>query len=197
MTLLRITRRRRPVPPGLTLLEMIVAIALSGVVILAIGQFDVSRVRIASTMRALGQPEGGLALLYMARSLQSADQVVLVSPTTIKFRQFTGDPTIPGALNAPANYTWRQYRFVNCPTGQCIELRRSSGCVLEERFHNVSSLAMAHQDRAGTPAPDMNNMEIVIDGRHRTEVILRDTSDATIASTAMGLSPNPPSPGTC
>jgi hypothetical protein len=56
---------------------------------------------------------------------------------------------------------------------------------------------MAHQDRAGTPAPDMNNMEIVIDGRHRTEVILRATSDATIASTAMGLSLNPPSPGTC
>jgi hypothetical protein len=176
---------------------MMLAVTLSAVVILAVGQADVSRVRIGVDMRAHGLREGGLALVYMARSLQAADQVSLVNPTTVKFREFTGDPTAAGALDVPGNYTWRQYRLVPCAAVQCIELRRATGCALEERFQNITSLAMAQQDRAGSPAVDMNNMEIVIDGRHRTEVILRATSDATITSGAMGLSAAPPIPGTC
>lgn len=185
---------------GFTLTEILVAASLAVVVILAIGQVDVSRVRLSEELRRRANTRGEAALAQadMARSLQSADRIYVVSPTSVQFRRFIGgNPTAPGVLDDDANYQWAQYTLVDVDpvdgTMDTIRRYQGSSCGIVERFL-VSSLNIAYVD-VGTPSPpggeppdqDNNVLQFTIDGRYTTEVTIRNGAYTNLPT---GLAPN-------
>ena len=192
------------------MIEILTASVITVIVLLAIGQVDVSRVRLAQEVRREAPAQGALALAYMVKSLQQADRVELLSPTSIQFRQFIGaDPAAPGALEDATLYHWGQYKLVDIDpaddgTMDTIALY-ISGCGtnnINERF-TAQTLSIAYQDVAGAPPggveppvqdhQDNNVLQISIDGRFITEVTLRGGAYTNVMT---GLAPpdvsNPP-----
>ncbi len=181
---------------GFTLIELFTAMALSMIVVLAIGQIDVSRVRLSQEIRRRAPAEAAFALAYMARSLQQADRIVLLSLTSVQFRQFTGDPTAAGALDIPANYTWGQYRLVGLDI-----VSYSASCAVNEAFTALNSLDIQYADEAPAPpggdppVQDNNVLQIIVDGRYTTELTIRAGAYTNLMT---GLAPpgvsDPPAP---
>lgn len=197
---------------GLTLIEILIAATIAFIVMLAIGQIDVSRVRLGeeARRRANAGMDATLAIAHMGRLLQEADRVNLVGPDSIQFRRFTGDPTAAGALDNPANYHWAQYKLVDLnPTPivdgimDTIQFNDDTGvvgCGSPEDAFGAGSLLFQYQDEATTPPPggeplggdDNNLLLITTSGGLTTEVVLRSgayTNLTTGLSTAAGGPP--------
>ena len=192
---------------GMTLIEILTATTIALIVILAIGQVDVSRVRLSeeSRQRSGVGLNAAFAIAHMGRLLQEADLVNLLGPTSLQFRRFTGDPTAAGALDTPANYQWAQYQLadVNPADGTMDTIQfndnTSAGCGAAEDSFDATSLLMQYRDEAGTPPGgeplgglDNNLLLITVNGDFTTEVVIRNgayTNVATGLSTAAGGPP--------
>jgi len=115
---------------------MLVASTLSVVVILAIGQVDVTRILLAQQVRRSTslQAQAGLAMADLTKRLMQADRVNLINPPNIQFRipepdtdcprvdlpscpvvceGCTGTVPPPCCFDIPANYRWAQYHHVD------------------------------------------------------------------------------------
>ena len=147
-------------------MEMLIASGIGIVIILALAQVDVTRVRISQKAQGIAeiQLEPGLAVTHITRSILKADRVNLLDPANIQLRL----PPVTGTgLDNPANYTWIQYRLVG------TELRyynNASTCSVGSRFSDIGNLTLSYQDEAGAPpggtdplgGPDNNMLEVVI-----------------------------------
>ena len=194
-------------PRGITLVEIMVAATLMFLVILAIGQVDVSRVRLSEEARKRGgsETDAAMALAHMGRFLQEADRVNLIGPTSLQFRRFIGNPSVAGALDNVANYRWAQYTLadVNPADGTMDTIQfnddAAAGCGAAEDGFQATSLLLQYQDEAGAPpggepfgGDDNNLLLITVNGRFNTEVVIRGgayTNVATGLSTAPGGPP--------
>ena len=196
---------------GFTLTELLIGAALGFMMILALGQVDVSRVRLAEEgrRRAGNDTEAALALAQMGRLLNDADRVQLLGPTNMQFRRFIADPSVPGALDNAANYRWAQYKLVDvvAPAGMdTIQFfdDTNSGCGVDEIF-TATDLVIQYRNEAGTPpggepavAPpgsDNNVLQILISGRFSTDVTIRAGAYTGVMTglVSPGVS-NPPAP---
>ena len=155
---------------GFALIEMLTATALALVVILAIGQVDVTRVRLSEEVRRRGSLEPALALAHMAKYLQQADRIQLNSATDVQFRIPLGT-----TFDVPGNYQWYQYKLVG------TTLRFCSGAAVDAQFQLSGAAPLAIQYRDEAPAPpggeppvqDNNVLEVLINNQYRDEVTIR------------------------
>jgi hypothetical protein len=194
---------------GMTLIELMTATVLSVLVILAIGQVDVSRVRLSDEVRrrATAQSEAALALAHMAKSLQQADRIQWINPSDIQFRRFIGDPTAPGALDNAANYRWAQYQLVDInPVDGTMDTIRfyddtAGGCGVDDSF-GASGLTIQYRDEAVAPpggeppVQDNNVLQMTIEGRYTTEVTIRGGAYTDLMTGLAPLGVSDP-PGSC
>lgn len=190
---------------GMTLIEILTAtVVLSVVVILAIGQVDVTRVRLSEEVRrsGTGQAEAALALAHIVRSIQEADRVQLLSSISIQLRRFMGDPAAPGALDNGANYLWVQYRFDAALGAILFFDDTAAGCVESTRF-SVSSLDMKFIDPSPAPpggepfasGDDNNVLDVKVDGRYSGRGTMRSGAYTKVLTglAPAGVSDPPPS----
>jgi len=156
---------------GITLFELLIASALGLVVILAIGQVDVTRIFLTKEMSgSLGvQAEASLAVAYLARSLQQADRVNLISPSNVQLRYVVCPTTPPDSacFDNAANYRWAQYRH-DSATKEIRYVDPASSCTVASRFRDVDSLSIRYRDEAppppggDPPVQDNNILELVV-----------------------------------
>ena len=184
---------------GLTLMELMVASALSVLAILAIGQIDVTRVLLSNRVRdsAASQAESDLALVYMTRALKQADLLSLISPSNVQFRTpeldtdcpalsascpviCTGCIVGPGSVpptccfDIPGNYVWAQYKLVG---NELVFYRPAVPCTEADRFRDIASLTMVQST---------NVLEVAVNGRYPT------TTRVEASLAPVGVSPPPP-----
>ena len=154
---------------GFTLVEVLTVAVLSLVIILAIGNIDVTRLLLSKDTRrnVASQHEAGLAAAYLTRSLVQADRVRLLDTSCaaganpggcIQLRVSTATSGNPADFDDPAKYRWLQYRYDSTAhellfhnsvlsSGDC------SGPSLT--FTGISGLIVSYQDEA--PAPPGGN----------------------------------------
>jgi hypothetical protein len=183
---------------GFGLIEMITATALALIVILAIGQVDVTRVRLSEEVRKRGALEPALALAHMANHLKQADRINLVSPTNVQFRVPLGTN-----FDVADNYQWHQYKLdgttLQFCTGDSVDAQFSGITALDIHYEDVEPLAPPGGDPFD-PAPEDNNvLEFVINDindQYRSEVTIRA---GAYTNFMMGLAPAGTSdpPGGC
>ncbi len=143
------TLRRRH-QQGLTLTELLVASSIALVIILALGQVDVTRVRMTQDLgqNAVPQSEAAFAIAHMTRALAQADRIELVAADNIRFRIPNGGVGVNYDL--PGSYQWEQYRF-NGPAGEIRYFNPAAGCALAAMFRDLSGLAGQYQNESGAP----------------------------------------------
>lgn len=123
--------------------ELLIASAIGFIVILVVGQTDVTRVLLAEQARgrATQYMEAVYAMNHMLKQLENADRVVLVQPgnnaaivsppppmARIKFRVPTSVIDSASA-DVVTNYTWKQYNFTGGPLNQVVFYDNTqSGC---------------------------------------------------------------------
>ncbi len=125
---------------GMTLTEVLVATTLAMVVLFGIVATDVARFRMGEDIRkrsSVISPERGnaaLAVIHLAKHLERADRLDLGATVAGLYQFRSPSPigctqaTLPGCLDAAANYDWDQYRL----NGTQLEFntdRGASGCV--------------------------------------------------------------------
>ena len=146
----RISKKHPPLySSGVTLVELLVAGTLALVVVLAIGQIDVTRILLGGRTRtaALTSSDADFALLHMARELEQADRISVVSSGppngNIQFRVPRGN-----AFDSAGDYVWKQYR----QTGTEIRFYDpASSCTVALTFKDISQFAVWYIDES--PAP--------------------------------------------
>ena len=166
---------------GITLIELLIASAISTLVIMLLGQVDMTRLYLTTDTKEVtqGQIEVAMAMAYMTNELMAADRVNLLdgpNATNIQFRVPTGT-----SFDAPGNYQWHQYRFDAASNELRFYEDTGAGCVVDRRSFDISSVDIHYQSEA--PAPpggdppmeDNNVLEVVINGT-RNEVTLRAMS---------------------
>lgn len=129
---------------GVTLMELLVASGIALVVLLAIGQVDVTRVHLTQGLGpgAVPQSEAAFAIAHMTRALEQADRLQLVSPSLLQLRI----PQNPNNLDAAAGYRWAQYSFGG---GQIHYY--DPACTLSTAFRDLSALAISYRNEAIAP----------------------------------------------
>ena len=173
---------------GLSLIELMIAIGIGFVVLLAIGQIDVSRVRLSEAVRRRNTDDmqAAMAAAQMSKLLREADRIALNSPTSVQFRRFVGDPTAPGAMDNTANYRWAQFKLVDrsAPVGMdTIEFYDDTGagnCGVDDQYA-ATALDIHYRDEVTQPppggeplgGPDNNVLEILINDRFPADVTIR------------------------
>ena len=114
--------------------ELLIASAIGFIVILVVGQTDVTRVLLAEQARgrATQYMEAVYAMNHMLKQLENADRVKLVqtgnnaavlSPPPPMMRiQFRVPTSVTDSASAddPNNYTWKQYNFTGGPLNQVV-----------------------------------------------------------------------------
>lgn len=197
---------------GFTLLELMVASMLSLVVILAIGQVDVSRLLLSNQANrtATATADAELALAHMARTLEQADLVNRLGADNVQIRI----PQYPADLDDPASYRWVQYRY-DGTLGQIIFYDPAIACTIAGRFWNLQGLSVEYRDEVTTPPPggdptpqDNNMLELVVQAdvlnpqtgtittyTYREEVAIRAGAYTNIDSGLSESAPGPP--GSC
>lgn len=98
---------------GVTLTELLIASAVGLVVVLSIGQVDMTRIRLMNeVLRPATLSEAALAMHDMTKHLMQADRVVVLTPDNVQFRI---PPANAADLDNPASYRWAQYKLVDGP----------------------------------------------------------------------------------
>ena len=137
---------------GFTLMEIIIASMLAGVVILGIGSIDVTRVRMEEEIRrrsawaSPSQLEAALAALHITKHLEHADRLNLVGPNSVQIRM-----PIDTNFDVATNYVWEQYRrngsnelqFYSDTGAGCGNVRRLA--------RDITLLTFQYEDRAPSP----------------------------------------------
>ena len=155
---------------GVTLMELLVASTISLVVILAVGQIDVSRILLSQQARqtsTLGS-EAQLAMLQFVRDAQQADRINVLGPTNVQLRIPAGNCTPatgvpdPGCFDVAANYRWVQYTFVS-PEIRFYDNTAGGNCGVDRTFHDISGfvveyLPVAQAPPGGDPLVQDNNV---------------------------------------
>ncbi|MDP3722146.1 MAG: hypothetical protein Q8R91_01445 [Candidatus Omnitrophota bacterium] len=188
----------------MTLTEVLIASTASLVVILAIGQVDVTRILLSNRTRSISthQSEAGLSLFQMATSLTQADRINLLDtgdcppedlpcPANIQFR-------VPIGTNFEQddNYNWIQYLHADTNDDQIPDtllfFDNTNGvppgnCTPDGRFLEIGTLTIQYRDEAplppgGEPAVQDNNvLEVAIAPSeptftYRTQITARGTA---------------------
>ena len=149
---------------GITLMELLLASSLGLVVILAMGQVDVTRVLLGNQAKGLAtfQAEVALGMIQMVRSLQQADRVNLINASNAQIRIPTGT-----SFDAPANYKWVQYRY-DSVAQEIRYFDPASSCTVANRFRDIGNLTMRYRDESPAPpggeppVQDNNVLELVL-----------------------------------
>lgn len=144
---------------GTTLTELLAASTIGLVVLVALGQMDVARVRMYEYIRhgtPSGQPgtppdasEGGFALADLLDDLKQADRVVLVETSTSEIAA-AGARTVlirapgDGDLDTPTTYTWKQYAL----RGDRILRYDGMRCAEPMAYHGISDFRVRYVDIA-------------------------------------------------
>ena len=182
---------------GFTLAELLIAIAISTLVILLMGQVDMTRIFMSDQIRQNTNVDTWLALGHMERMLQVADRINLLGPTDIQFRR---PPTGAGAnLDLAASYTWAEYTLVG------TQLRffdnTVPGCVLSDTFDGITALTILYDNVALAPpggeplgGPDNNALGIALNARYIANITIRNGAYTNLMT---GLSSVSPPPAAC
>lgn len=128
---------------GFSLMELLIASTLAGIVLVALGKVDLARFTMAETSNSdvALQADARYALAHIVRELQKADRVNLVNASSMQLR-------IPEGTNfdVAANYHWEQYwytaqeiRFVAAAAGGAPNCGAPT-----TRFASLSSLTLAY-----------------------------------------------------
>jgi len=160
-------------PRGITLLELLVASVLGLVVLLAIGQVDVTRVLLGQKVRTTTQfqSEAGLAVAHMTRQLVQADRINLISSDNAQFRYVVcpTEPPDPACYDDANNYRWAQYAYRDTDADGTPDAIRfyddtNADCGVDLDFHDISNLTVAYRNETpeappgGEPPVDDNNV---------------------------------------
>ncbi len=177
---------------GVTLFELLIASSLALVVILAIGQVDVTRVRMVNQVTNNVQPEAELALASIVKEINAADRIKLWSTGTSSLNPYhsanycpTGQASCTAAIfiRVPIgtdfdnltsnNYRWEQYSF----NSTAKEVRYYTTfpaalggvCTPTARYHSINGATMQFWDQTISPpgsdpfgGPDNNTLQITI-----------------------------------
>ncbi len=139
---------------GVSLIELLMATAVALVVLLAIGNVDVTRILFLKDLtQAVPQTsEAAFALAHMIRSLQQADRINLISASNIQLRipQASGGSLNPTNANydLPGNYRWVQYKLVPPVSPNTIQ------------FYDNTALDCTPDWSAGGPANPLTDLTI-------------------------------------
>lgn len=138
---------------GITLIELLLASVLGLVVLVGIGQIDVTRITMGHDIRgfSVAQMEASYGLTHMVKQLEDADRIDRLSASNLQFRI----PLNTINFDDPANYVWRQYKH-NAGAREIRFYDPASSCTLSAEFHDVETLTIT-QD-----ATDINELEISI-----------------------------------
>lgn len=151
---------------GMTLTEVLVATVLAMVVLFGIVMTDVARFRMGEDIRrrsSIMSPERGnaaLAVIHLAKHLERADRLDLGATVAglYQFRSPAGctQATLPGCLDAAANYDWDQYRL----NGTRLEFntdRGAGGCAgWTPISRQIAGFTVQHKNEStmGPPGPE-------------------------------------------
>jgi len=162
-------RYQLPARRGVTLMELVVASTVSLVVVLAVGQLDVTRIFLAEQARqsaGMGS-EARLAMSQFVRDAQQADRVNVVSGTNVQLRIPQADCDScacspdgvpePSCFNDSASYRWVQYKLDSTQKQILFYDDTASGCgaAADRTFHDIKSggFSVRYRDTASVPAP--------------------------------------------
>ena len=146
--------------PGITLLELLIAVILGVVILLGIGQVDVTRIYIGNQVRrnSVPQTEASIAATHLLKTLEQADRVFLAAPDSIQIRVPQGGPAVN--LDDAASYRWVQYRY-DSGSQEILYFDPVSPCTVAQRFGDCrstpqspacfTSLTVQYQDESSTP----------------------------------------------
>jgi hypothetical protein len=196
-------RRQGKASAGFTLVEILSAVTISLVIILGIGQVDVTRILIKEQVLIFDQ--SAAAMTHIAKQLQQADRINLISAQSIQFRIPLNQPA--GNLDNAANYKWSQYRYDG--TANQILFFDNIGtptptCGVDRTFTGISAMNLQYQNEEpiappGGEPPVQDNNILLLTVSNRTNATL--TTQVTIRAGAYtnlmdGLAPsgtsNPP-----
>ena len=175
---------------GISLTEVITASAISLLVIILIGQVDLTRVYLSNQTRfnANGGTSAALLLGHMQQLLQQADRINLASPTNIQFRR---PSTAFGAnLDLASSYTWAQYQLVG--TQVLFYDDTGGGCGVNQTFDDITALTIVYDDVAiqppggDPPVQDNNALGIAVNTRFILNITIREGAYTNVPS---GLAP--------
>ena len=123
---------------GITLFELLVASVLGVVVMLAMGQVDVSRIYHSQEVRgtATAQGEAGFAVTHITKQLMLADRVNLLSAGDLQLRAPIGT-----SFDLGSNYVWKEYKY-DSPTQELRFYDPAAGCTLAATFRDLSAVTM-------------------------------------------------------
>ncbi len=183
---------------GFTLIELIIASGIAVVVILTVGQIDVTRTRLVEQVirpQTTFMTDTALAGQHLIKYLMQADRVNLISAGNIQLRI----PVNRNALDANAGYRWAQYRLIDTNgDGLPDEIHfyddTVAGCGVDAKFGGAGSgnfvytsgLVITYKDETITPPggeppqQDNNVLEVSVS---RTWTDLTTSQSTTVNST--------------
>ncbi|MBI3010978.1 MAG: hypothetical protein HYY58_00595 [Candidatus Omnitrophica bacterium] len=152
----------------MTLTEVLVATALAALVVIGLGTMDASRGRIQEDLRSragamVAQTLPALSLVELAKSLERADRIVILSPGDIQVRyvyQCPTNPPNPACFDDANNYRWEELRLRN---GNLERLLSTACGTPEVLADQITSLTFQYKHEAASPpggdpfAPDLSD----------------------------------------
>ena len=158
---------------GVTLLELLLGAMLGVIVVLAMGQVDMTRIYLTDQISRASnaQSEAAVAFMSMLRSFQQADRVIVdTTASSVLLRLPQAGPGVD--LDADASYHWVQYRHSQA-TGLILYYDPMTACRIASHFGNCSggatgeacftALDVVYSNEAiappgGDPNPEDNNV---------------------------------------
>lgn len=181
---------------GVTLIELLLASLLGLVIVLAVGQVDVSRILMTNQVRgfAVAQMEANFAVTHMSKQLEGADRLVRLSASDLQFR-------LPQGTNFDdaSNYQWKEYTYDSANRIMCF-YEPASSCTLASRFQDVDGLTFTLTGN--------NVVEVVVDSTtpttnrtttYQAHIAIRSSSSDLSTGLAAGTVAPPPAacPASC
>lgn len=188
---------------GVTLTEVLIASALTVIVVMGINSLDITRFRIEQDLRqrtgagSISQREAALAVLHLSKALEQADRANILNTGIPGQAPFAGPPgrgnlqvripTCPTApadptcFDAAANFRWDQYRFD--PATQTLRFysNTASGCTsVKTLASQIESLTIRYMDRAPAP-PGGDPFGVDPSDNNMVQVTLRWNDGAAIS----------------
>ncbi len=142
---------------GVTLMELMIASTISVVVVLGLGQLDVTRLLMTQHVRDTGRmgSEAALAMAQLARDVEQADRVNLVSlnPADVQLRipqAPVGGPPAPTYFDLPSSYRWVEYKLFGTEI-RFYDRTETGNCEADRTFRDIGTFAVAYDDQAKAP----------------------------------------------
>ena len=141
------------------------------IIILTLGQFDVTRLRLTQQVRNTSM-DASLALTQMIRKLERADRIELLDATCAAHSN-PGSclqlriPVDRTRLDQNAGYSWKQYRFDSGATQVRVH-DPANPCTQVTTFFGISAVTIQYRDESPPPPGgdppnhDNNVLELVV-----------------------------------